>query len=256
MKTEILKHLKGIEKERDIKIIYACESGSRAWGFESPNSDWDIRFIYKYPIDKYLGINKPKDAFDFHLQDNDLDFGGWDVKKSAGLLRNYNASLVEWLNSPVVYLETEHSRKLKKISSQYFNKKAALWHYVSLASGVYKKYIEKREVFPLKKVLYVIRPLFCAEWIHQKDNQPPTDFNKILSNDLGISIIDYTKELVEKKKGIKEMDKITTNNFDPSVLKWIESQIYINKLRAQASKSSDINIDPLNSWCKDVIKSN
>ena len=107
MKEEILRRLDQIEREDDVRIVYACESGSRAWGFESTDSDWDVRFIYVHPRDWYLSIDvgEKRDVIERPIND-ELDISGWDLRKALKLLRKSNPPLLEWLSSPIVYKET------------------------------------------------------------------------------------------------------------------------------------------------------
>ena len=58
MKDIILRELKKIEEQENVKIIMAIESGSRAWGFASPDSDYDVRFIYVRKEEDYLKLEK------------------------------------------------------------------------------------------------------------------------------------------------------------------------------------------------------
>ena len=106
---EIMNHLISsrlteIESENKIKIVYACESGSRAWGFPSANSDFDVRFIYIRPVEWYLSIDEKRDVIE-HPINEQLDINGWDLKKALQLLRKTNPPLLEWLGSPIIYIE-------------------------------------------------------------------------------------------------------------------------------------------------------
>jgi predicted nucleotidyltransferase len=106
VKQEIIKCLDQIERDEDVRIFYACESGSRAWGFESTDSDWDVRFIYVHPRDWYLTIDieEKRDVIERPIND-ELDISGWDLRKALKLLRKSNPPLLEWLSSPIVYKE-------------------------------------------------------------------------------------------------------------------------------------------------------
>ena len=103
-KITILKKLKEIEEKEKVKILYAVESGSRAWGFESKDSDYDVRLIYIRPLDWYLSIDDKKDFIEYPVSSL-LDISGWDIKKVIRLFKRSNPPLYEWLNSPIVYLE-------------------------------------------------------------------------------------------------------------------------------------------------------
>ena len=101
-RTAVLEALARIEEEHDVRIVFACESGSRGWGFSSPDSDYDVRFIYAHDLDWYLTVFPGRDVIELPIDDV-YDVSGWDLRKALGLLRNGNATLVEWLSSPVVY---------------------------------------------------------------------------------------------------------------------------------------------------------
>ena len=104
MTTRITAALAALEAQHGIRILYACESGSRAWGFPSPDSDYDVRFIYVHPLDWYLGLDEGPDTLNFPV-DDELDLAGWELRKTLRLLRGSNAALFEWLQSPIVYHE-------------------------------------------------------------------------------------------------------------------------------------------------------
>ena len=104
MKSRILSHLREIETTENVRIVYACESGSRAWGFPSADSDYDVRFLYVHPLEWYLSVDVKRDVIERPLQGG-LDISGWDLKKALQLFRKSNPPLLEWLGSPIVYLE-------------------------------------------------------------------------------------------------------------------------------------------------------
>ena len=122
MKDIILRELKKIEEQKNVKIIMAIESGSRAWGFASPDSDYDVRFIYVRKEEDYLKLEKTRDVIEWKLDDV-LDINGWDIKKALQLLHNSNPTVFEWCASPIVYWETEEFEWLKDILPQYFSVK-------------------------------------------------------------------------------------------------------------------------------------
>jgi predicted nucleotidyltransferase len=104
MQTRIATALAALEAQHGIRILCACESGSRAWGFPSPDSDYDVRFIYVHALDWYLGLDEGPDTLNFPV-DDELDLAGWELRKTLRLLRSSNAALFEWLQSPIVYHE-------------------------------------------------------------------------------------------------------------------------------------------------------
>jgi len=133
-----VKNLEEFENAYRIKILYACESGSRAWGFPSPNSDYDVRFIYAHDLDWHLSLQDKKDTIDLPIND-DLDIGGWEIKKALGLLWKSNPPLLEWLQSPIVYRSEDNFLKdIRELSQVYFSPIAVMHHYLNMS----KKYFE------------------------------------------------------------------------------------------------------------------
>ena len=137
MTTRIAAALAALEAQHGIRILYACESGSRAWGFPSPDSDYDVRFIYCHSTDWYLRLDEGPDTLNFPV-DDELDLAGWELRKALRLLRGANASLFEWLQSPIVYHEALGFRaQLAPLLPPAFNLKAGLHHYLGqLRRGV------------------------------------------------------------------------------------------------------------------------
>ncbi len=139
MREAILKLLSDIEREKNVRILYACESGSRAWGFHSEDSDYDIRFIYASPREAYLGVFDPPDTIEIAIKD-DLDPGGWDVKKALGLLGKSNGPLIEWLHSPIVYVDRDGFRESwQELSRKVLQSTRLRHHYMGLAVQISRK---------------------------------------------------------------------------------------------------------------------
>ena len=238
MKAKILEKLKEIENEHKIKILYACESGSRAWGFESPDSDFDIRFIYVNKLDYYLSIENKRDTIE--VVDGELDFVGWDLKKALYLLRKSNPSLIEWLNSPIVYLKDEEFfNRFSDLMKKAFNIKALMYHYLHMAKTNYREYL-KGDLVKIKKYFYVLRPILALKWLEDKRSIPPIEFNKLLNS---VNIPEEIKKeilkLLEKKKVKKELD------LEPRIEilnEFIEENISYYE---RYLKNLDVNIKPL-----------
>lgn len=110
MQKEILKTLNQIEAQHNVKILYACESGSRAWGFPSPDSDYDVRYLYIRPVEAYLKLFPERDVIEGPI-DEIKDFVGWDLQKALKLLMKGNAPLIEWVRSPIVYKDNPWLRE-------------------------------------------------------------------------------------------------------------------------------------------------
>lgn len=131
MKEIIQKKLEEIEKQEHVKIILAVESGSRAWGFDSADSDYDVRFIYVREPEMYLKLDNIRDVIEWQL-DEVFDISGWDIKKALQLLYKSNPTLFEWINSPIVYKETKETLELRDIAKEYFDVKKSVMHYLNM----------------------------------------------------------------------------------------------------------------------------
>lgn len=168
-----------------IKIFYAVESGSRAWGFPSPDSDYDVRFIYAHPRDWYLSLEEQRDVLDLPLEHHALgllDLGGWDLRKTLRLARKSNPVIWEWLQSPMVYqgLEPERVQALRGVLDPFYSPIAACHHYLSLARGTMGRELQGATV-KIKKYFYMIRPLLAAMWIERHLEIPPMEFMPLLA---------------------------------------------------------------------------
>lgn len=210
METTIRAELQRIEDEHDITIIYACESGSRAWGFPSEDSDYDVRFIYAHRMPWYLSVMKRRDVIEYPPGPV-LDINGWDIPKALGLLRKSNIGLLEWLASPIVYLRrADLLAFLEELISVGFSKHTSAHNYLAMAkSNMDKIYQDK---VTLKRYLYSIRPILCCRWVLDRDQPAPTDFGIVAEAYLsGTSVGNEVAELIERKKGMRESESATRN---------------------------------------------
>lgn len=171
MKKEICATLAEIEKQHNVKILYACESGSRAWGFPSPDSDYDVRYLYIRPVESYLRLFPERDVIEGPI-DEVKDFVGWDLQKALKLLMKGNAPLIEWLHSPIVYRDNPWLKEnLIKLFNDNCNFDALYRGYFGLAINNFKAYLTGETVKP-KKYLYVLRSILACEWIKQRNSIP------------------------------------------------------------------------------------
>lgn len=206
MKTEIINRLAQIETDFDVKILYAIESGSRAWGFESTDSDYDIRFFYIHRPEWYLSIEEKRDVIELPINDI-LDISGWEIKKALKLFQKSNATLLEWMRSPILYMqETSFIEDLRKIELDYFSPKAAIYNYLNSAKRNTKRYLKHEEVM-IKKYFYSLRPLLCCIWIEEKKTPPPMEFSTLLDHYNGSADFkSEIKSLLVRKMSGEEMD--------------------------------------------------
>ncbi len=181
IRTEILARIRRAEEEHDVRVLLAVESGSRAWGVESPNSDFDARFIYAHRHDWYLsvGLEEQRDVIEYEIVD-DIDLNGWDVRKGLRLFWKSNPTFVEWLQSPIIYTEVgafaSHARSLLPEVYSVVN---GVHHYRSMAKTNYRSYL-KADMVPLKKYFYVLRPLLSVRWLERYGTTAPIEFGKLL----------------------------------------------------------------------------
>ena len=127
MNEIILEKLRQTEQRENVKILLAVESGSRAWGFASPDSDYDVRFIYARPVSDYLRLEETRDVIELPI-DDELDINGWDLRKTLRLIYKSNPTVFEWLNSPIVYLKSDFAAEINTAAKDYFSVKKALYH--------------------------------------------------------------------------------------------------------------------------------
>ena len=204
----IREKLKEIEKRENVKIIHCIESGSRAWGFASPDSDYDVRFVYARPKEYYLRLEKTRDVIEWQL-DETLDINGWDIQKTLRLLHGSNPTVFEWNLSPIVYLTTGKWKGVSQIINNYFNIKSGLYHYLSMAKRTYREHL-KGETVKLKKYFYVLRPLLACRWILEFGTPPPMLFSilkdRYLDGEIKAEVeklLDIKINAPEKKTGKK-----------------------------------------------------
>ena len=176
----IRKALNGIEAAHGVRVLFAVESGSRAWGFASPDSDYDVRFVYVHPVEHYLSVKERRDVIEAELPD-DLDLAGWDLRKALGLLSKSNPSLHEWLGSPIVYSEDQaFMAEFRPLAGAWLSETALLKHYLSMARSNWNAYLQG-EAVARKKYLYVLRPILAGLWIERGMGAPPTPFAELRS---------------------------------------------------------------------------
>ncbi len=208
MKQQIKTKLKAIETEYDVKVLYACESGSRAWGFPSSNSDYDVRFLYLHPTDYYLSVNieRKRDVIERPINDI-LDISGWDLRKALPLFYKSNPPLLEWLGSPIVYWEPyPTAQKLRELTAVYYNSIACSYHYLNMARGNNRDYLKGDQV-RVKKYFYVLRPLLAVKWLEQELGVVPTEFDILVDHIIDSPALKHSIEaLVKAKKVGKELD--------------------------------------------------
>ncbi len=183
MRAQIMDALHDIESRHDVRVLFACESGSRGWGFASPDSDYDVRFVYVNRLPWYLTVLPQRDVIELPIS-GDLDINGWDLRKALGLMRESNPTLLEWLRSPIVYRdEPAVMQRFRELSAAVFSNARCWHHYASMAKKNFREHLQADEV-RYKKYLYVLRPLLAARWIRARPGVPPMRFAELAQHTL------------------------------------------------------------------------
>ena len=206
MRETILSKLNEIENREKVKILLAVESGSRAWSFASPDSDYDVRFIYVRPKADYLRLEKTRDVIELPIK-GELDINGWDLDKTLRLLRASNPTLFEWFSSPIVYRETAFADEFRAVMKKYYSSKRGLSHYLSMASSNYREYL-KGDTVKAKKYFYVLRPVLACRWILDKGTPPPMLFSELVDAELDPAVAPDVDRLLDLKMNAPEIKPI------------------------------------------------
>ncbi len=254
MKEKIIQYLDKIEKEKDVKILLACETGSRAWGFPSPDSDFDIRIIYVHKKDWYLSLSEKRDSIDLMFENNEIDITGWDLRKSLRLLQKSNAPLLERIQSPILYKhESTFLKEMNELANSQYSRIATIHHYLSMA----KKFLEElkeKEDYKLKKFFYALRSATACKWILEKEEMPPIEFQKMLSGlNIKNSLINRINELISLKATISES---YLHNGEIELINFIETCINSANEKRKTLSSSKGNKDELNTFFLKTLTQN
>jgi predicted nucleotidyltransferase len=200
-------------KTHNVTILYACESGSRAWGFPSPDSDYDVRFIYVHKRDWYLSLFDERDVIEQPINDL-LDISGWDLRKALLLLYNSNAALIEWLHSPITYMQNnEMLNSLQNLAAISFQPLGVCHHYLGMANKGWDA-VSGQKYVKLKRYFYILRALLCCEWIINEKSIPPVQFQNILEKYYPTGEFrDVIEQLLLMKLHSNESDKIYRQDY-------------------------------------------
>lgn len=206
--STILSHLEDIEHQYDVRVLLAVESGSRARGLFSDESDWDVRFVYVNKLDWYLNVNEGRDVIEEMFNDN-IDMVGWELRKTLRLFQKSNPSLMEWLHSPVVYRADEKFlSRMRAMEPVYFNPIKTMYHYESLYIKHDKRYLQD-STNPLKRFLHYLRGILSCRWLEQHKTMPPVLFSELVKATVDDdSIRQKINVLIALKRQTKENDNL------------------------------------------------
>lgn len=179
VRQRVLRVLEEIEAKHEVRVLFACESGSRGWGFASPDSDYDVRFVYVHRLPWYLQVEPGRDVIELPISD-ELDLSGWELRKSLQLLRRSNPTLLEWLSSPVFYRSSAAVARLSQLAPVFFSALKGRYHYLAMARKNFRGYL-RGEMVRQKKYFYVLRPLLAVRWIDAGLGMPPMSFADLVN---------------------------------------------------------------------------
>jgi uncharacterized protein len=207
IRDEIESRLAAIEQRESIRYLFVVESGSRAWGFPSPDSDYDVRFIYVRQRNWYLSVEERRDVIETPITD-DIDLNGWDVRKALGLLMKSNATVSEWIASPIRYrLDDPAVGKLVELANALFDPGATARHYASLGKNAADRWLDAEGPVPVKKYFYSLRPALALRVLRQNPwKRPPMNLQELMAiSDLPPPIVEAVEELVDAKRQTREL---------------------------------------------------
>lgn len=202
MRAEINARLDDIELEDNVQILMAVESGSRAWGFHSPDSDYDVRFLYARPLAWHYRLDPLRDVVERPI-DDELDISGWELKKALGLLVRSNAALSEWLQSPIVYRADNTSvSALRDLAAEVLDRRSMTWHYKSLLSNQITRHKTLDGSIKLKRYFYALRPALTLRWMRLHDSaMPPMNMHALRQGcDLSALVSEQLDALTAQKR--------------------------------------------------------
>jgi uncharacterized protein len=205
-RARVMADLARIERDESVRILFAVESGSRAWGFPSPDSDFDARFVYVRKPDWYLSLEPGRDVIELPI-DGDFDVNGWDIRKALLLIMKPNPVLIEWLQSPIRYLWDETlCARLRDFAGRTAYARACLHHYLHLGERLWSEFVEGRSEVNLKKYLYILRPSLCLQWIREERGMPPMSLPELMQGlDLAEDFRAQVADLLARKAKSSEV---------------------------------------------------
>lgn len=204
--TEVQRRLDAIERDHECRILFAVESGSRAWGFPSPDSDYDVRFVYARPADWYLSVYPGRDVIETPIED-EMDVSGWDLRKALHLVLKSNAVISEWMESPILYRrDAGVFKQLRRFADRMLHPRALTYHYLHLARRQVAAKLGRDRIV-LKRYFYVLRPALALRFLRLRQGQrPPMNLQALMDGtDLPAATIKIMEKLVAAKSRTREM---------------------------------------------------
>lgn len=207
IRQEIETRLAAIEASEGVRYLLAVESGSRAWGFPSPDSDYDVRFFYVRPRDWYLSLKTGRDVIERPIVD-EIDLNGWDIRKALGLMLRSNVVVNEWLASPIRYRPDDPAiAGLAELADSIFDPRGYAHHYAKLGGNAAERWLERDDTVPVKRYFYALRPALAIRALRgNPDRRPSMNLQALMEESvIPASIASMIDELVEAKRQTREL---------------------------------------------------
>lgn len=250
MKQLILDKLNELSKLHDIRILYACESGSRAWGFPSPDSDYDVRFIYVHKPDWYLSLQEGKDTINLPIDEHELDITGWELRKALRLLKKSNVSPLEWIQSPIVYQQVDDFvSEFRELCDASFSPKAVIHHYHTICKKYYETVMES-ESPKLKGYFYALRTALAGLWIREMDTMPPIVFEEML----GLVETPVKQRIIELMELKSRVDETYLHGQEPLINQFLKRTIKDNGREANDFRVGKGDYSVMNAFFLKTVK--
>jgi uncharacterized protein len=210
--VEIQKQIDQTIASESISIPLAVESGSRAWGFPSPDSDYDCRFVYVRRKQDYAALFQKRDVIELPLTPI-FDVNGWDLQKAVKLMLKGNAVVLEWLQSPLHYRkDSQFCAALLELAKKIVDRSAILDHYLHLLEGTLTRHFDSAETPNVKKLFYVLRPAMALRQlrIHAKLTYPDMNMHNMMQAcDLPLDLRNCIEDLLAKKAVTRELGAVS-----------------------------------------------
>ena len=252
--SAIVGHLESLMQQHSCRLLFAGESGSRAWGLQSPDSDYDVRCIYVHPVHWYLSIEDHRDTIETVFPD-DIDISGYELRKALRLFSACNIPINEQLQNPVFYGgDSRFVERLCALISMYFNKKRALFHYANIAVQTMSQ-VQVLSI-GLHRVFYIIRPILACEWIEKNGSMPPTEFPKLLEADvLPLPLLNEITDIMHRK-AVTAIEDRPLLQLSKDLLYWMTESLARHQETIQQLPASQtaISLEPLNGLFRSTIE--
>jgi len=251
--NEVQRRLDAVEQAEDVVVLFACESGSRAWGFASADSDFDVRFIYARRPDWYLSIDleQRRDVIETPIEDP-WDVNGWDLRKALQLLRKSNPPLLEWLQSPIVYREhSSTARRMRDLLPELYSARSSHYHYLHMARKNFREYL-RGDIVRRKKYFYVLRPLLACRWIEAQRGAVPMEFATLVKHaELERSVTTAIEALLEEKRSGGELSRGPRIS---AISEFIEAELDRHDREASPRPQPSPRVTELNELFRETLK--